>query len=316
MDIYLEKEFLDNLYLSFDEPEYFQSKQTLIELLTKYGNINYIIDVEINEPEDLEMLKRNNPYFSYVFESSSVINTSSLEEHFSNRKDIDQVLILGDKLEEWHKNAEKLGALYLNFNNYGKKLDLIREKCTVKIDLSENFEGWTVLQDLSPIPINRVLINDGYILTDKRAHTISQNLNSIINNLFKQRSNSNVSFHIFTKDLNPKRPGTDEQIKNEARTKKVALLNYFNKYGLSFQIINNDLKRGYDFHDRILLSNYFLIDCPRGFNLIPYKQSNSQISIETIFDKYSYKRICNLKEMHKKYMKSLDNLETVRFKSI
>jgi hypothetical protein len=42
-------------------------------------------------------------------------------------------------------------------------------------------------------------------------------------------------------------------------------------------------------HDRILYTNFVMIDCPIGFNQVD-RLSNSIITIETIFDKFTYNR--------------------------
>lgn len=59
------------------------------------------------------------------------------------------------------------------------------------------------------------------------------------------------------------------------------------------------------FHDRVLISNFFTIDSGVGFNLLPARASNSQILVETIFDKYTYKRINNLRKACNKYEQNL-----------
>jgi len=59
-----------------------------------------------------------------------------------------------------------------------------------------------------------------------------------------------------------------------------------------------------------------MFDSGKGFNLIPHKPSNSQIIVESIFSLYTYKRMKNHHRMHKFYLKKLEKLETVKFKSI
>ena len=56
------------------------------------------------------------------------------------------------------------------------------------------------------------------------------------------------------------------------------------------------------------------IDCGEGFNLIPYTASNSQIISETIFDKYTYNRLKNIRKNQLEYIKKLNKLETSKFK--
>ena len=70
----------------------------------------------------------------------------------------------------------------------------------------------------------------------------------------------------------------------------------------------------FDFHDRIIQTNYSLTECGKGFNLSHSKKSNSQIISESIFDKYTYNRLKNHRKMQADYFKKLDSTETLKFK--
>ncbi len=64
------------------------------------------------------------------------------------------------------------------------------------------------------------------------------------------------------------------------------------------------------FHDRMILSNFQIVESGKGFNLIPHKESNSMITSSTIFDLFTYKRMKNLQRKHQKYYENLRNKDS------
>ena len=72
------------------------------------------------------------------------------------------------------------------------------------------------------------------------------------------------------------------------------------KYPTSdIKIIHNNVDN-LNSHDRLLYSNHYIIDCAIGFNFNQHLISNSQIIIETIFEKYTYNRLRN-------HLRKMDN---------
>lgn len=67
-------------------------------------------------------------------------------------------------------------------------------------------------------------------------------------------------------------------------------------------------------HDRVIATNFSLMDAGLGFNLLPYKTTNSQIISETIFDKYTYRRLNSLIEKQNQYIKDISEVSDDEFK--
>ena len=111
-------------------------------------------------------------------------------------------------------------------------------------------------------------------------------------------------------------PLTEEpkHIKEKAKKRYQLLNSTFAKYKAKFQIIMDSIENPYDFHDRIIQTNFSLTECGKGFNLKQSKPSNSQITSETIFDIYTYKRLKNHCKMQKEYINKLKEMNTLRFK--
>lgn len=314
MELYVEKEFLDNFCIEFDQDNPSQGQKVLASIFEEYGEVEWFIDAEINTPEDFEALEMNYYFFAKRSDYKAPIGVSSLKEELFERSTFQQTLVFAAAEHEWFKEAEAKGALCFSYGVYEKRLSEIVTSCHYKIDLSESFSGWTAFDCLRHIPFNEILLNDNYILSDKKHQPMDKNIISLLKNLLEQKREQEVKLNIFTKDLNPKQPGTDEQTKEAVETRYRKLNSGLANFKKKIKIINNDLQRDhYELHDRVILTNFFSIDSGKGFNLIPGKQSNSQIVVETIFDKYTYKRIKNHKKIYNDYLKRLSHRETVKF---
>ena len=314
MELYVEKEFLDNFCIEYDEERPSPGQKVLATIFEEYGEVEWFIDTQINTPEEFEALERNYYFFAKRSDYKAPIGVSSLEEELFTRSTFQQTLVFTASEHDWFKEAEAKGALCFSYDTYEKSLSDIINSCHYKIDLSENFSSWAAFDCLRHIPFNEVILNDNYILSDKKQQPMDKNIIGLLKNLLVKKRAQEVKLSIFTKDLNPKQPGTDEQIQEAVETRYRKLNSGLANFKKQIQIVNNDLQRDhYELHDRVLLTNFFSIDSGKGFNLLPGKQSNSQIIIETIFDKYTYKRIKNHKKIYNDYLKRLSHRETIKF---
>ena len=313
MELYVEKEFLDNFSIEFDHKNPSLGQKIVASIFEDYGDVEWFIDAKMNTPKDFEELEMNN-FFAKRSNYKPPQGVTSIKERLFKHSNFEQTIIFTASEEEWFKEAEAKGALCFSYENYEGKILGIISSCHYKIDLSEQFKSWEIFKGLGDIPFNEILINDNYILADKNQHPIDKNLLGLLKILLENKRTQEIGLNIFTKDLNPKQPGTDEQIKAVAVLRYQKLNSGLANYKKKIRIINNDLQRDhYELHDRVLLTNFFSIDSGKGFNLIPGKQSNSQIVVETIFDKYTYKRLRNLKKIHNDYLKRFNHRETLKF---
>lgn len=312
MELYVEKEFLDNFSIEFDQKNPSPGQKIVASIFEDYGDVEWFIDVEMNTPEDFEALELNYYFFAKRSNYKAPMGVSSIKERLFKHSDFEQTIIFSASDEKWFEEAEAKGALCFSYENYQRKIHGIINSCHFKIDLSEQFKSWKYFTSLSNLPLNQLLINDNYILTDKSNQPLNQNVISLLQTLLFNKKES-TTIEIFTKDLNPISPNKSHV--KEAAKKRLKKLNSGLDSDLhSIKIINNDLqKEKFDLHDRVLLSNFFSIDSGKGFNLFPYKKSNSQITVETIFDKYTYQRLNNHLKIYKDYMKKLSIYEDTYF---
>lgn len=307
MNLYIEKEFLDNFYIDFEDRKY---QLVLKKLISQYGERRVYINYKI---DDFKKLKGENYFFALMGNICPPDPVSDLKELLLNKSSFDQDLIFMQNEESWFEDLRLKGVLCFSFDNYEKQLGEIIEKLHFRIDLSSGFEGWDFLEKLNCISFNEILITDGYILSDKDNQKIENNLIPLLSSLINENIES-TQIKIMTKDLNPLSK-TDEHIKEKAM-KRLRLLNRtFANFNIKFKIIIDDKKiNPYDFHDRIIQTNYSLTECGKGFNLSRSKKSNSQISSESIFEKYTYDRLKSHRKMQADYIKKLNSMESLKFK--
>lgn len=313
MELYLEKAFLDDFYISIDIDSLTKTQEILVAIFKEYGSVKKYIDIEFLSKEKLDMYKKEHELMAYLWLNGAPNSIKSVKKHFfENETACKQTIIFTHKSQDWFKEAERKGALCFSMENYNNKINTILTECHIKIDLSEGFKGWSLLSNFGKLPVSEVLISDNYVLLNKERQKITDNLIPLLENILN-RNASSIKTNIFTLDLNPLKDNFD---KNKEKAKKVSVLlnsslaHYKNKYTIWSSKQSNKIKM----HDRILLSDFYIIDSGIGFNLMPSKNSNSQIIGETIFSKYTYDRLRNLKNKYVEYQEKLKRLETSEFK--
>lgn len=314
MELYIEKEFLDNFYLEFDEKLASIGQQIIASILKEYGEIDWYINTPIESSADLDTLIKNNPFFAYRASYSPPLPVESIKDHFLEFSNCSQTIIITENEEEWFGEAELKGALCLATSSYQERIKSILKECHLKVDLSIGFNNWDLFRFQESLPFNKIIINDNYILTDSNNQRIDKNLIPMVKTLMGENRTKEVPIYIFTKELKPEGPGTSCQIKDALEKKHRRLNSSFANYKLNFKVINNNLLGGQSvLHDRVMLSNFLMVDCGKGFNLLPHSASNSQIIVESIFDKYTYKRMKNHNKIHQDYLNNLKTLKNINF---
>lgn len=314
MELYLEKEFLDNFYIEYFKETASLGQKKVASLLTEYPEVERYIDIKIDRPEDLLNLLTENPFLA----GSNIkppIPVSSIKDTFFKHATCQQCLIFTAEQEIWFKEAEARGALCFSIGDYQKKIEQFIEATHFKIDLNEVFDGWHKFSSLSDVPFNQITLSDNYILTNKANQKMDENIISFLKVILRGKADQEIKIDIYTKNVGELSPGTDEQIRETTKNRYRKLNSGLANFKKKTRIINNNLRPStFDFHDRTFLSNFFSIDSGKGFNLLPHKNSNSQILVESIFERYTYKRIKNLFKMHNEYLETIERLETFKFK--
>jgi len=302
MELYIEKEFLDDFFIDYNDNNLIQ--KTVKQIFEDYGDKSIFINAMENSFEDFEKLKEENPFFASICNNNMSPNFVEISWGLIKESNFNQTLIFTNKTYDWFKDAEEKGALCFSYDSYETDIGNIIKNLHFKIDLSEGFKGWGFLDKMNQINYNYLTITDGYILKDEKK--MRYNIFQILNKLTLSH---NIYLDILTKELKPDHPKDGEKRKAKAKERYNAINDKYNSKIKNIRIIMSEgliNEEGFNFHDRIIQTNFSLMDCGKGFDDLKInKISNSQIISETIFDKYTYDRLRRHKSYQTKYINGL-----------
>ena len=315
MELYIEKDFIDNFYLEVDLNNIKPAEQILINIFKSYGDVETFMDVNYSTVEELETLKLNNPFISYLFNSRGPISVPNIKDHFFQHSKCEQTLIFMKNEEQWFEEAEKKGAMTFSLENYSKRITGILEWVdSLDIDIDE-FQEWDIFSYMCNIPFNMLTICDNYILVNKNNQQIDSNIIPFMQFVLQSKEEQQIPIKIYTKDLNPPQPGTPEQIMERVKSNHRLLNSRLANYKVRFKILNTAFQRNVDIHAREVINNFVIIRSGKGFNLVPPpKTSNETISADSIFNKNGYKRIKKRLNFYRSHEAYLNQMETLGFK--
>jgi hypothetical protein len=294
MELFIEKEFLENFYLDFDDTPI---KLIIKNIITNYGDKKVFINY--NEIE-FEQLKQENLFFALICNTTVPVPIESIEESVK-KSNLSQTLIFTNKEESWFNEIEKKGGWCFSFDNYQSKVKEYIDKIHFKVDLSNEFNNWNAIE-ISEIPFNHIQITDGYILKDER--NIKENLIPLIAS-FINPNNEKIKIDLLLKEVGFK-TATEEKKKEFAEKQHRKLNSNFSKL-INLKIYLSNLISNIDLHDRTVVTNFSILDSGVGFSLVGRKVSNSQMVSESIFEKYTYDRLRRLKKLQENYINKLNS---------
>src|SRR5690554_6848840 len=166
LNLYIEKEFLDNFYLVYDEKRASRVQTIVYEMLIDYPESKWFLNCEIDSIEQLEELKKNNPLIGSKAANNFPPNpVKSIMGAVLNQSENETSIVFMSEEQDWFDQAERQGVLCFSFGNYENKISEIIETYHYKIDLSEKDFNWRKIKFISTL--NQIKINDNYILVDK-----------------------------------------------------------------------------------------------------------------------------------------------------
>ncbi len=311
MELYIEKEFLDNFYIDDNGSPI----QEIVKSVFKdYGSKLVFIDTPFQDFADVEKLKKDNEIFALICSNDKIpFSVVSIKDHLFNKSNFAQTLVFVNEDKDWLEDAEIRGALCFTWKNYISKIESIELNYHKEIDLIDGFGGWQDLDKIKNLPSNEIIIDDPYILSNHQK--IKNNLFPLLKSLLNNKS-SQINTILLTKFINPNKFRPVDTIKKEVKSIHRELNSHFAEYKVSFKSISTDPchSKNFNFHDRIILTNFLKIESGIGFDLIRIKQSNSAIRIDSIFNKRTYDRMQNLKKVYSDYESKIEKLESLNFK--
>jgi hypothetical protein len=312
MELFIDIDFLQEFQKGFDANPNNPINEIVKNIVTNYGDKKVFINYD---DSNYTILKEKNECFALIANTTVPIPVHSIES-VVKKSNLTQTLIFTKKEENWFDEFEKKGALCFSFNNYEQKIKTIIDDLHFKIDLSVPLKNWDFLDAFKIINYNKIAVTDGYILGDNSSQKMEDNIIPILKKITPAKNN-NVSISFFTKELKP----ISEQTKHKKEKAKKRINKFkqlFPNEHIKFNIINSNLNhkisQKFDMHDRTITTNFSIMDSGLGFNLLPHKPSNSQLVSETIFEKYTYKRLNNILSKQSEYTQSISLLGDDVFK--
>ncbi|QDO95310.1 hypothetical protein FNB79_15470 [Formosa sediminum] len=315
MDLYIEKAFLDDFYLTVDLKQLNQAQNCVMNFFKEYGNINAFLDIKVNSLQELENLKSENYVFNYLINDKAYKYVSSVKDAFFIQDSTNQTVIFTQNSEPWFSDAEAKGALCFSIENYESKISkLIQSIESINFDFDE-LPSWKCLEELKAFPNNSMIICDNY-LYEKGGRKIKNNLIPILESVMLPNSLYPFTLKIFTKEVLKKIYDKQKTIKQLKKHNSFiqSKLTYLGRK-IVIQTSSTAFK-DYDLHARELVSNFYMVTSGRGFNVFPRENtgvSNEIIIANSIFNKLGYNRIYKRLKLYNEYQLKLKKIESINF---
>lgn len=293
MNIFLEKEFINNFYIEYEENSHIEEWKLLYILFTEYNNIKLFINTTNEEFE--EVIESNEILMKLSDINPNIQPYSDLKNEIKNSNSV-QTLVFTEKEKDWFKEIDSNIILHFTYSDFEDKLKEFIERNHLEFDLSDkdsNF-NWDLFHFIADSS-NVIIISDPFILKDKDNQKISKNLIPLLmNNLHKDQT-----YKVFI-------------ISNLKDVKVDKILQVLNSKLAAFDIllyiinIIDDINKPMELHDRLLYTNYSITTSGIGFNINPNKTYNSEILTKTIFHKKTYKKYVNHFKLIGEYIDKLE----------
>lgn len=281
-------------FLSFDEIRENDNSELFFDILFEYS-------LDINFSPDL-------------FDTSNIIKETSKGGFKIFFVELANVIIeeLEKKTGYVFISTENIEKEWLFINNYKNVEKLL---CLPAGNDSDSFNGWEDLKFISKIPSSSIIILDKYILSNNSNNRISDNLIPLIEQILPERYEGVVNVMIISEDILSK----TTNLKKAAKDILNILDLHFNKLNpkLKFTIVHHNKafypSESVEMHDRYVYTNYFTIDCQRGFSLFKKGKriiANSSVEIYFNFQHPKTKMLKTHIQGVKDYISKMKRLET------
>lgn len=297
MDIFIEKTFIENFEIEYNPEKCSRVQAIIYTIFSEYTGIKLYLDIPENEIEEfvstselLQNLFNYNPTYNCI---------NSFYDHIINNDPKYQTLVFTEEKKDWFAELNRQDILCFCWEDYESSINKFIQNTHFKIDLSDCVYPFDWKQ-LNFVGINSsfLIFSDSYILTDKSGQKIKDN----IAKLLQENLDKSKKYKVFiVTDLNE----SETTIQSKLSRINSSLANYNTKVYLFNRI--KDLEK-FIIHDRLLYSNFTITDIGVGFNIYN-KPSNSIITNESIFEKFTYKRLKKHLEEIQKYIMKLETWE-------
>lgn len=286
LELALDRAFVDNFHTAFIESDeyaddfykYFIRNLQKFKLITNYADIEDLMQEAKDNPL-LELIIERIPVIEYDQNFDVLIDSPGFPQNGSPIK----LILSGDNNTQCINRRKRFGLEYLNPSNlkdrwplyFSRRTD-INKKTTNDPEIPDDFrfDSWDCIKPFAH-PINAIIIVDFYLLCwereDELINNIKNNIAPLLEVLLLEASTEvpiNITFISEFKDKPPKKQV--ERVKTSRQQIEAAIGKITSRpFNLNILVHN---KRNYttdfqEFHDRIIITNYFYINCGAGFNI-------------------------------------------------
>ena len=308
MIIYFDKEFTD-YYLS--KSAYISKGDCFVNtLLTEYSEISVFIEGD-NTQENY-----SNSYFRLRFNIGNDSRTFSITSNFiqaigSRINDNIALIFTGNK--ETNFGTGRRNLLYFNLDNYETKIESFLKSSSFKFIINKN-NDWEKL-NLTQYPLNlhlgdKIVILDPYIFsnyfTHKKDEYIENPFLKFLNKIVPEDTEVDIQVVTVTEEFDHK---TKSLISHRKSVNSIfEFLQDVFIPGSKMEVLDNgksDRTSRYNFHDRNIFTNFFIIKVGIGFSDNHNDFTNSEVECYSVFDKWGYDLIRHRKKMLSSYLGSI-----------
>lgn len=302
-----EKEFLRHSnyftvitnYSDFEEIKKSEEATYFFEILLEYQVADIVFQPYLLDRECITDCLANGD-FKILFINSNQIEKKELEERYGYK-----IIQSSDLEEDWNR-----------FITNGS----IRKSLSLPVDFldEDSFNGWKDLSFIGNTPLNSVVIVDKYILADKSAGRITDNLIPLLEQLIPEDYIGELSIVILSEEI---LTNQNASLKEKAKKVHNLLNSRFSKYksiSFKFSIVKyNKAIYSHDIipiHERFIYTNYYTIHCGKGYGLFNGKNrinSDADITVSFNFQRFQMKTIPSKINSIKKYLKKMETVETL-----
>lgn len=293
-----------SIYISSEFVEEFQTRSDYSDevihdfyyfFIKKIRGAEIFVDIDENL---LYQKKDEIEFYDFLCENPIKCDSSWVSKinskDFIEQSDFSQLFLLGDNINcnDLIKEHRVLFINNKNLKSEWKKVSINRD-CSEMTpnNLNENehdFTDWSQLQKFQH-PFNKLIINDGYILSDKADQRINDNLKPLLKAFYSFINNETIPTTILSKEILSKKRNESFENFNEAieilrdpiiDESKIKLI----LYNDSKSALNRSQIK--DEHDREIYTNYLVFECPAGWNIFKSNHEvnhRTKITIKSIF---------------------------------
>ncbi|MBM3435735.1 MAG: hypothetical protein FJY07_05905 [Bacteroidetes bacterium] len=278
--VYTDFNILEEIFLFKDD---FESYGLLYKIIMDFS------DVMINiEDEEFNKIKENNIFIKSLIKRPDK-KIYPLKRFFENILEEDlsnfprDIFILNESQDFCNSSMQKFGVLVLNSSdlNEVKALAKRHKKIYSKDEVVETYlplttlKGWhSFINDLKLHPLNSIVIIDNHIFNNRKAGI--RNLVNLIESILPE--NLNVPFHILIIIDNREvkfNQNALSKFKDEIKNQLSVKVDYEIKIGILSHSLDDE------FHNRVLISNYFIITSDYGFDCFDNERSKKSFTTST-----------------------------------